>query len=140
MAEILGVVSGCAGLASLVLQLGENAAQLKKLYNDYQGAPETLRDTAYTMKTMQMILQSIQDDQELGGTCGFGILDRCIYMCRRRIEDISVIAAKLEKTMQQSKWRGKLRTASEDKEIEQLCVKLDRATAQLGLAYQLYSE
>ncbi|KAK4610651.1 hypothetical protein CLAFUW4_13828 [Fulvia fulva] len=139
MAELVGIAAAGAGFASLILQLGESAAQLKKLGDDYKGAPDTLRNTAFMVETMQQLLQLIKDDQEeQDGTRGSDLLDRCIDMCRQSLRHMSRVMTKLEETMQRSTWRGKLRTAFDDKQLEQLCTELNRATNVLVFGYQYF--
>lgn len=140
MAEILGVVSGGVGIASLAIQLGDSALKLRRFRESYRHAPETLQDTAYEIDTFLLLLQAVGRERERtsGGESDF--MHRCVKVCEKSVKRISLTVAKLESVMQRSRRWGKLRTAAEQKELKQLCAELDRATTSLVLAYQVYSE
>lgn len=140
MAEILGVVSSSAGIASLAIQLGDSALKLRHFYTSYRHAPTTLQDTAYEIETFQLLFQAVTRERQRADSSDYAFLDRCISICVRGAERISLTVDKLEALMQRSRTRGKFRAAIEEKELRQLCSDLDRATSSLVLAYQLFSE
>ena len=59
MAEVLGAVSGAAGLLSLGLQLGDEAIKLKQLYHSVRNAPSILSDLTYDLDTAAFLIQDI---------------------------------------------------------------------------------
>lgn len=50
MAEILGVVSGGAGLASLAIQLLASSRDIKQFFESARGAPEALARLALELR------------------------------------------------------------------------------------------
>jgi len=57
---IVGLVAAGAGLASLVIQLGESATKLRKLYYAAKNAPRTIARLAFDLDTMALTFRELE--------------------------------------------------------------------------------
>lgn len=139
MPELLGVISGGAGLLSLGLQLAETALALKRLRDGYKHAPETLSDMAEEIETLGLLMLHVEasfaSDDALGAVAA-----RCLNMCRTRCNNIQKLTNKLDAALRRSEAFGRLRTAMADKDIQQLLALLEGAKSSLVLACHVLSE
>lgn len=140
MAELLGIVAGGAGLASLAIQLGENARKLKKFYHNYKEAPEFLASISFELQTFALALRNVERDRQSLNLIDGETVDRCVQICHRACKEVQAVVSELEAASAQSSRRGKLTIALDHSSIIQRRNELDRARDSLAFAYQLYSE
>lgn len=140
MAEILGVVAGGAGLASLAIQLGENAHKLKKFYHNYKGAPEFLENVSFELETFALTLTRLERDRQSFDLLDDRIVDRCIQICRRACNEVQSAIDRLEAAAVKSARKGKLMAAMDRSSMMERRRELDSARNSLAFAYQLYRE
>nr|POE63215.1 hypothetical protein CFP56_04118 [Quercus suber] len=140
MAELLGIIAGGAGLASLALQLGESAQRLRRLQKSFLDAPAILDDIAFELDTFSLMLQDLERNRQYHDSVDYRIVERCVRTCERSTGQIQSVASKLETTMRKSITRGRAHTAFELAHIDRLCNELDRSKTSLALSYQLYIE
>lgn len=140
MAEVLGLVSAGAGIASLAVQLGEVAIKARRLYPAMKEAPETLQHLAFEMETFSLVLHEVARQGQSYDSGDADILVRCVLMCEQSVTKIKANIDKLDSLIHRHSHLGKLRAAVEDKELSKVCVELERAKTSLGIALQLYSE
>lgn len=140
MAELIGVIAGGAGLASLAIQLTENAAKIKRFHHSHKNAAETLEETAEEIDTFIELLKLLGDEREAFDGMDLRVLDQCKRICERRIARIKSVVESLDDAIARSKRLGRFRTALEKDEIERLSLVLGQSSGQLLVAYQLYAE
>lgn len=140
MAGLLGIVSGGAGLASLALQLGESAQEMRRLYRSYKEAPRFLEDVSVELDTFAIMLHAVERDCQDCDLVDRTIVERCVQMCHRACEEIRELVTKLKESIAYAAKRGKLRAAFEHSVMVRRRSELDRARQSLAFAHQLYSE
>lgn len=139
MAELLGIVAGGAGLASLAAQILTGGSKIRDIYTSYHEAPNRLKDLSDDMKVFAQYLHLLSKDLEQHDDAKHGIVDECLRLCSRASAVMSAAITKLEKGIDKSKPKGRLRGALASKSIEQLCDDLKRAKTSLALACDLYT-
>ncbi|KAK4494082.1 hypothetical protein PRZ48_014380 [Zasmidium cellare] len=140
MAELFGLVSAGAGLASLAFQLGESAVKARRLCKAIQGAPGNLQQLADEMETFSIVLREVADQAKAHDSGDTDILVQCVRMCERTVTPIKATVSKLDSLIHRHSRFGMLKAAVEDKELSKLCFDLERAKMSLGIALQLYSQ
>lgn len=141
MAELVGLVSGAAGLVSLSLQFWEIAIKLRQVRRSLKGAPDAIEGIAHELETLSLLLRALERDQELHGiTNPSEVVVRCIKSCATQAARLEFMVAKLEISLKRSKIRGKMSIISEEIEIERLLKEIDRAKMSLHLALQFETE
>ncbi|KAF2164836.1 hypothetical protein M409DRAFT_56208 [Zasmidium cellare ATCC 36951] len=140
MAELLGVIAGGAGMASLAIQLGESAVKARRLYHAARDAPETLQHVTFEIETFSLVLHEIARHGQSYDLEDSDTLVRCVRMCEQSVTRIRNAVNKLESLINRHSRLGKLRAAVDEKEISKACTDLERAKTTLGIALQLYSE
>lgn len=140
MAELFGLISAGAGLASLAFQLGESAVKARRLYLAIKEAPETLQHLAFEMDTFSLVLHEMACHGNAYDSGNAALLVRCVRMCEQSVTRIKGTINKLESLIQRHSRLGVLRATVEDKDLSKVCVELERAKTSLGIALQLYSE
>lgn len=139
MAELLGVVAGGAGLASLSAQILAGGIKIKDIYMSYYEAPNRLKDLSDDMKVFAQYLQLLSRDLEQERSPDHDIVDQCVAVCSRASGAVFAAIAKFENGIQESKFKGRMHVALASKNIAQLCEDLERAKTSLALACDLYS-
>jgi hypothetical protein len=81
MAEVLGLVSGGAGLASLAIQFSESAVSVRRFYKSMQKAPAIFENLATRLDSTAQILRDMEQltkgpDRSVGKALARGI-ERC---------------------------------------------------------------
>jgi hypothetical protein len=102
---ILGVVAGGAGLASLSIQLAENAIKLKRLYHSMRNAPETLTDIADEIELMSLSLKHLERHRQIESHEA-DLLDRCIENCRSHTTKITLLTEKISQKIDKASLQG----------------------------------
>lgn len=140
MAELLGIVAGGAGLASLTIQLGESAQKLRALYKAYMKAPQFLEDAAFDLETFNHALDRLVQGNADYSSVDLDLVQRCIQRCQRSSDQIAATVTKLDKAMQKSKILGRLRTVFDSHDISKLEIDLERSKNSLNTTLLLYVE
>lgn len=140
MAEVVGLVSAGAGLASLALQLMETAIKLKALVHAYKDAPQTLESLVFEIETFSLILLELERDRQAHDTSAGDLIARCVLLCQWGVERVRTSINRLERIIRRGKLFGQLVTALEGKEVFQIFQELERAKSTLGLAHGIYLE
>lgn len=138
MTEVIGLVSGGAGLASLALQLMETAVKLKGLAKAYKQAPDSLERLTFEIETFGLVLEELERDRQAHDSPIDNLLTRCILSCQQSVHRIRGATDRLEKMIGRMKPFGKLMTALEEKETLQIFHELERAKSTLLQAHDLY--
>lgn len=137
MAELLGVISGAGGLASLSMQLLESAKKLKQMYDSSKNAPETIEDLVFDLETMSLALRELERHRQ-HDSHNVQLLDRCIDKCRRSTAKIQELVEKMERYLTRFRGVGRMYTAFKEQDAEKLLHDLEQAKGSLSLAYQIY--
>lgn len=138
MAELLGIVSGGAGLLSLSLQLLDSSQKLKGFYHNVKNAPKMLDTLSFDLQTMSLMVrqferyrQESEDDP---------LLQRCIFRLQEDVKSINDLVKGLEARLTRSRILGKLSSAFNEPEILRSLNMLERAKSSMLLAHQMYAE
>jgi hypothetical protein len=134
---ILGVVAGGAGLASLSIQLAENALKLKRLYHSMRNAPETLTEIADEIELMSLSLKQLERHRQ-NESHGADLLDRCIENCRSHTTKITLLTEKISQKIDNASLTGRLYASMRERDLDKLLSDLARARSALHLAVDLY--
>ncbi|KAK5556558.1 hypothetical protein LTR46_005750 [Exophiala xenobiotica] len=142
MAEILGVVAGGAGLASLAVQLLECIHKLHDLHANIRDAPVEIREILEEVDLLGDVLTSYLGVS--GGatrTCLVPtvVQKQALGRCSKVLDILRNIAQELETTMQRSRTRrwinwAKVEAAFKRKQLARIQTALDRAKSTLTLA------
>ncbi|KAJ9500893.1 hypothetical protein H2202_003451 [Exophiala xenobiotica] len=142
MVEILGVVAGGAGLASLAVQLLECIHKLHDLHANIRDAPVEIHEILEEVDLLGDVLTSYLDVS--GGatrTCRVPtvVQKQALGRCSKVLEILRNIAQELETTMQASRTRrwinwAKVEAAFKRKQLARIQTALDRAKSTLTLA------
>ncbi|KAK5452822.1 hypothetical protein LTS15_006970 [Exophiala xenobiotica] len=142
MAEILGVVAGGAGLASLAVQLVECFHKLHDLHANIRDAPTEIRDILDEVDILGDVLTGYLGVSEgATRTCLVPtvVQKQALDHCSKVLEILRNIADELETTMQTSRTRqwinwAKVGAAFKRKQLARLQTALERAKSTLTLA------
>ena len=142
MAEVLGVVAGGAGLASLAVQLIDCIHKLHDLHADIRNAPEELREILDEVDLLGDVLTDYLGVSGAGTrTCLVPTLvqKQALGRCFKVLEILRNIAHELETTMQKSRTKrwinwAKVASAFKRKRLARLQTALERAKSTLMLA------
>ena len=137
-AAVVGIVASGAGLLSLGIQLGEAAVKLKKLYDKVSNAPRTIQRLTFSLQTMSMALQRLEEYRQHDKPTE-ALLLRCILQCQQSTNEIERIVAKIERRIYHGKVRrGLMYAVYKDAELHDLMDDLEHAKSTLELAYMIY--
>lgn len=139
MAELLGIVAGGAGLASLAVQLGESGFKIKRLYNSYQEAPKRLKDLSEDLENFSLTIRILERDRQQSTDVDRGIVDQCVRSCSRASAQVYAAVNRFEIAIKKSNIKGRVLTALGQTSIIQLCDDLERAKTSLIFAFNLYT-
>jgi len=108
MAELLGLVSGTAGLASLAIELLECAKKLERFHDDMHDAVAKLDNLIFDIETIKFTLQVLHRRRQQAAQSEQDehiamIMDRCIAVVERSLSSLQKTVAKVERHMQWSK-------------------------------------
>ena len=100
MPEVLGLVSGAAGLASLSIQLLTSAEALKGFLEDARNAPRFLGTLAFDIETIGIMLKEFdgyprQDHEPIDA-----LLERCVAGVRAEVRNINFYITRLSERSQ----------------------------------------
>jgi len=137
--NILGVVAGGAGLASLSIQLAESAVKLKRLYHSMEDAPETLKEVADKLDIMSISLKHLERHRQ-SETHGTDLLEQCIENCRSRTTKINLLTEKILEKLKKASMMGRLYAARQERDFDKLLGFMYHARSALHLAVTLYHE
>ena len=137
MAELVGAISGVAGLAPLAAQLVEAAFKLKGLYKKARGAPQTILDLTDYLETTAEYLKLLERHQELDHGGG-PLLERCISRCKDEAKKMEALVRKLQRTLERFAKLGRLYIAFKEPGVERMVEELDRSQNAVFRVYEHY--
>lgn len=108
MAEIVGLVSGGAGLASLAVQLGASAQALKSFCEKAKAAPELLRKLSFDLETLGLMLEEFEKYREEGAESLSLLLERCIVRLQSEVQNLDSYIARLRGRLERCRLRGRI--------------------------------
>ena len=133
MAEVLGIASGAAGLFSLAVQLGDSAIKLRAMCKAYAGAEEAIQLIADEMETLTLLLGQFDTSRPEYDAIGTEAYARCLRTCTRHTESIKKKVDGLERALQQSRRKGRIKLLADKSMLEGLHNQLERAKSSLLL-------
>lgn len=138
MAELLGLVSGGAGLMALSIQLLDSAQKLKAFYSQFRNAPQTLETLSSDLETLALMLQELERSRQKTGHSGDVLLQRCILRVEGQVDIIDSLVLRLEMRLDRCRTFGKLATAFLEPEIRTALEGLEGAKSNLLFGRQIY--
>ena len=129
MAELLGVVAGGAGLASLTIQLAEKAVKLSDLLKSVEELPSYVQEAQVHLHYLE------QNARNCGALCsaglgedasGSGLDDLCRDLAVRLQRLLNELGSKMRQTSHKYSW-GSMRIAMKKDEIKDLVQRVQRA-------------
>ncbi len=138
MAEVIGLVSGGAGLLSLAIQLGESATRLKTFYEKVKNGPNTILELSHDLETLSLALRLLERHRQYDDPEAV-LLDRCVLRCERGASKIAILIERLERSMQKRGSLGRMYVAFKTSQVVILLDELERTKSDLMLAYQMYT-
>lgn len=135
--EVLGVVAGGAGVASLAIQLGDCAVKLRKIYKTARNAPRQMEKLASTLDIMKSLLDTLKGYKNADSEDE--LLSNCIRECREDVSEVESVIANIERSMMRDKeLGGEPYAALKQQDITDLMNNVERSKSALALAHQLY--
>ncbi|KAK5136343.1 hypothetical protein LTR08_003469 [Meristemomyces frigidus] len=134
MAELVGIVSGAAGLASLAIQLGESVVKLKRFYDSVRSAPRDLKCIVSEIETLFPLLIRIECNppQNMSPVDALFVAHG-LKMCRDACNNIGETAITLENSIRRQRMTGAIKTVLKERQIRDSRVKLERAKSNLTI-------
>nr|OQO25281.1 hypothetical protein B0A51_08844 [Rachicladosporium sp. CCFEE 5018] len=140
MAELLGVVAGGAGLASLAVQLVDSAEKLRSFCRASKNASQSINDLIFDIETLSLSLRHLERHQARGNNADSVLLERCVVACRSKAAQISDLVARMELKMRNFDKLGKLYVAFKEPEVKKLVDDMERAKSSIHFAYIMYCQ
>lgn len=100
MAELVGTVSGIAGIVSLAVQVGENLVKLKNFCEEVRNAPKGLLELLHYAKVLDMVLNNVPLSTE------GPVIQSCVQLCEHAAEELRALISKLDAAMSSAKKGG----------------------------------
>ncbi len=142
MAEIVGLVAGGAGLASLAVQILENTRILADFYSTVRDAPEQI---GVILEEIDVLAHVLVEFSRIQGLRTTGLTDittqiqvNTIHQCKIASDCLSNIVSELNTGMRLQPRRFSLLTALRTRKLDKLLLRLERAKSTLTLAQILY--
>ena len=131
MAELLGLVSGGAGIASLAVQIGQAVVRLKELYDCMRNAPKEVTALVDELLLLARLLERLRSDDDESD-----LWQECYEYCKRTRDTLSQLADQIATKLRTAKTRGRLKWVLNSDSIAKQREKLDSAKTLLLLAQQ----
>ncbi|KAK6407551.1 hypothetical protein LTR95_018531 [Oleoguttula sp. CCFEE 5521] len=139
MAELLGVVAGGAGLASLAVQLVDSAEKLRSFCRASKNASQSVDELVFDIETLSLSLRHLEKHQARD-SMDIAPLERCVVACRTKVGQISNLVARMGLTMRKFDKMGKLYVAFKEPEVKKLVDDIERAKSSIQFAYMMYCQ
>lgn len=140
MAELLGIASGVAGLASLSIQLLQTAQTLRGFYRDAKDAPDLLNNLSLDLEIMGLMLVELERHRGKGEERMDVLLASCLARFEQEIRKFKVQVESFGQRFKRSKLRARIIVAFRDPEIQKDLMDLERAKNSLWIVYQMCIE
>lgn len=141
MAELVGLVAGGAGLASLSIHLLESARKLERLHSNFRGAPKRLARLSREIETIRLSLKLAGADVcEDDGSDFARNLAMAIGMCQESVGEVEEATTQLEALCARSRQLGRMAVAFQESKLRDLCDELESGKNSLALAFAIVSE
>lgn len=138
MAEIVGVVSGAAGLVSVAIQLAECALKLKSFYERARDIRASLTDLTHDIETISLTLRELERHRQCKNH-NTALLERCAIRCEEKADKIALLVEKLESRGQKFNMTGRAYAGLKQSEISKMLDELEQAKSSIIIALQMYS-
>jgi hypothetical protein len=139
MAEVLGIVAGGAGLASLAIQILDDVQKIRELYAGIRDAPTEFQSLLDEIQLFGMVMSLFaRDGKQLKSNHEFATAEsQVLRHCQSLHDELSPILARLASSLVGRKravsWIS-VKSIFQKRKIDQMLVKLERAKSTLVLA------
>ncbi|KAK6441857.1 hypothetical protein LTR95_001912 [Oleoguttula sp. CCFEE 5521] len=140
MAELLGVVAGGAGLASLAVQLVDSAEKLRRFTKASKNASQSVDELVFEIETLSFSLRYLERHQARDNNADSALLERCVVTCRAKVAQISDLVARMELKLRNFDRLGKLYVAFKEPEVTKLLDEMERAKSSIQFAYVMFCQ
>jgi hypothetical protein len=142
MAEMLGVVAGGMGIASLAIQIGDGVTKLRDFCNAVKEAPEEVKYLVEEIETLSIVLSEIgaSGNEEEMAQIGAASLKKCLDLCRRGAEVLCTVVRQAEQEIAKTKRIGSVKMVLKKGLLDMLRDRLKTVQFMLMLSNQTYSE
>jgi len=137
MAEVFGVAAGVVGVASLAIQLADSVKKLKEFCDSVKNVPTEVKETIEEIELLSSVLTTL-DGSITPGATNQQDLKKCVDLCRRGIEQISVFAKAFEDRLLSGKRSAAIKVVFRMEKMKIPMERLERGKATLLLAHQMY--
>lgn len=139
MAEVLGIVAGGAGLASLAIQIFDDAQKIKELYSGIRDAPTEFKSLLDEIQLFGTVLALFANDSERRMTNAefASAQSQVVRQCQGLYDELHPILIRLSTSLigrQRAISWITVKSIFQKKKIEQMLIKLERAKSTLMLA------
>ncbi|KEF57133.1 uncharacterized protein A1O9_07323 [Exophiala aquamarina CBS 119918] len=139
MAEVLGIVAGGAGLASLAIQILDDVQKIRELYNAIRDAPSEFQSLLDEIQLLSMVVSlfaresaQLKSDHEIAVA-----QSQIVRHCQGIHDELRPILAQLTNSLVSRKrsvsWIS-VKSVFQRRKIDQMLMKLERAKSTLVLA------
>lgn len=133
MAEVIGVISGCLGIASFALQVSEKIVQIKDILDAVKTAPEEIR---LQLEEIQLLNEILLDfDAQNPAPFNDRISRRCAEHCRRAAELVSELLDDLQTKIGKRRTRGAIEFVLKRGDLDRLLRRLESIKSTLNMAH-----
>ena len=142
MAEMLSIVTGGVGIASLAIQMGDSVMKLKNFRNAVEEAPEEVKYLIEEIEALSLVLSEIganENEDDMAQISAVS-LKKCLELCRRGAEVLSTVARQAEQEIVEKKRVGSVKMVLKKGLLDTLRDRLKTVQFVLILSNQTYSE
>lgn len=142
MAEMLGIVAGGMGVASLAIQIEDSVMKLKDFWNAVKEAPEEVKYLIEEIETLSLVLSEIRangDDDDKTRVSSVS-LKMCLDLCQRGAEILGTVVREAEQEIVKKRRIGSLKMVLKKGLVDKLRDRLKTVQLMLMLSNQTYLE
>ena len=132
MAEALGAIASCIGVATFALQIGKASVELKRLCSDIKDAQDNVRSLAEEVQLFAGLLAEI--GHAIGPSDSL-VSAQCLKSCECLNQKLVQLVKDFEQDLQRGKIRGGIRVLRRRTKVRLLKEALERAKCSLSLAF-----
>lgn len=134
MAEVFGAAVSGIGLLQLSTELFDGAVRLKTFYERARDAPSMLKDLAFELETISLLLQRLEQYRQQDSHDA-ALMERCISACREKAKSVQTQIDKLEERLQKHDKLGRGSVAFKIKELHLLRDEMERWKTSIMVAF-----
>lgn len=131
MAELIGVLSSGAGIASLAIQISQQVREMKDFVRCLKSAPEDINSLVNEISILNELLFTSASSFELHSDTG----DRCGQLCRKAAEFLSDSLKVSQQKLDRQKLWGRIEFVLKRGDLEKCVGKLERTRNMLQFAH-----